>query len=602
MANDLKDHGSVAIKKWVIVGITLQAVSAILYVLGGLVWQREQNPFLGLSTSITSNLTKSVWVVMLYWQINRRKNWARRLLVVYALVSLPFLPSIIAPTADRWHPSRFGFLWDVAVATTAAEGIFLLALAAFLLTPSVRSDFTPKPLPFAPRALLALYSSAALLAGLLLIRGTHSLRRAAQTGTPPHWLTRLADKQTDEELARLQQETGVKVPRFGFVSNVIRKPDLWIVAMVNLQSQALIMAIAPADDKIDLAKRFEELDEQKARRVQAAGWLVHRLLENHPDGWSRFSPTRVAEETTGVNNSDLRLTRVSFPSRMQPTEGFMTELVIRGKNIVCLGYGKGDVRKRLVASSEELLSENVHTGETNAIGRSAKLGPSSLTDEARAYVKLSANHYRMAEFEKAREAAQRAIVLDSRQPDAYEDLGAASEKLGQPDKAIEAYENAIHLKPDDPVFLKNLAGAYAAAGRYADAVATVQQAVELKPDYVEAYSDLGAFYYQMKRYKDAIAPSRKAIALDSDYVPAYINLGSVYGKLGRYKEAIESLQGALTRSPKNPSAHYDLGFLYTLIGNRDGARHEHEILKKVDTAAARNLGDEIQQHFDRHQQ
>ena len=59
--------------------------------------------------------------------------------------------------------------------------------------------------------------------------------------------------------------------------------------------------------------------------------------------------------------------------------------------------------------------------------------------------------------------------------------------------------------------------------------------------------------------------------------------------LQRYKESKEAYQQAIRLKPDFAEAHYGLGRTYLMLGDRDGALEEYNVLKTLDPKSAEEL-------------
>ncbi len=116
---------------------------------------------------------------------------------------------------------------------------------------------------------------------------------------------------------------------------------------------------------------------------------------------------------------------------------------------------------------------------------------------------------------------QRAVTLDSGNPDGHLLLGRyyTHEKAYQ--KAIASYENAVNIKPDIPKAYFNLGFIYAAVKDFKKAEQMYQRVVEMSPDFLDE---------------------------------AFFNLAMVQKKLGKTNDSIDNLQQAVAANPDNRSA------------------------------------------------
>lgn len=72
-------------------------------------------------------------------------------------------------------------------------------------------------------------------------------------------------------------------------------------------------------------------------------------------------------------------------------------------------------------------------------------------------------------------------------------------------------------------------------------------------------------------------------------VSEYLKQGKTHIKSGRFKEAIEAFEMAININPDNAEAYYNLGLVYCLLGDKDLAMEQYEILQIFDMDLANKL-------------
>jgi spermidine synthase len=100
----------------------------------------------------------------------------------------------------------------------------------------------------------------------------------------------------------------------------------------------------------------------------------------------------------------------------------------------------------------------------------------------------------------------------------YYNLGLAYQNKDMLDKAIEAYEKAIELDSDYLRPRNNIASAYAAKGRHEDAIEELKEVIRLRPDAVTFYN-MGLIYQGMGNMALAEDAYKKARAIDPGLEP-----------------------------------------------------------------------------------
>jgi len=176
-------------------------------------------------------------------------------------------------------------------------------------------------------------------------------------------------------------------------------------------------------------------------------------------------------------------------------------------------------------------------------------------------------------YPKAKEAANKAIALDSNLAEPHAALGLIASVFDfDASLSMREFEKAIALNP-------NYATAHhwfgnsllEAIGDFDRSIAEMKRAVELDPLSIAINVDLGVAYYFAGRYPEGIAQVRKALDLDPNSYYAHYNLGEVL-------EVSGDLPGAISEYEKSVALDNDpyplalLGHAQALNGNSDAAR------------------------------
>jgi tetratricopeptide (TPR) repeat protein len=109
------------------------------------------------------------------------------------------------------------------------------------------------------------------------------------------------------------------------------------------------------------------------------------------------------------------------------------------------------------------------------------------------------------------EHAQKAVVLDSSNPEAHWVLGAILIQSGQqPQKGLAAYQKAISLSPNNADLLAEYGWAIPKVGKSDEAIISIKKAMRLNPIYPDWYNQALIFaLYTAKRYEEVIKASKE---------------------------------------------------------------------------------------------
>src|SRR5437879_4238128 len=161
---------------------------------------------------------------------------------------------------------------------------------------------------------------------------------------------------------------------------------------------------------------------------------------------------------------------------------------------------------------------------------------------AKAYILLPfyAGADRLDAFSKAKDAALKALRLDSNLAEAHAALGkvlffSEIDLTG----AMREYKRAIELQPNDATAHHWLGNdTLAALGRFEEAIAQGKRAVELDPLSPVINTDFGTIFYYAHRYEESAMQLRKTLEIDPTFFYAHFNLGIALQAAGDLSGAI----------------------------------------------------------------
>ncbi len=167
---------------------------------------------------------------------------------------------------------------------------------------------------------------------------------------------------------------------------------------------------------------------------------------------------------------------------------------------------------------------------------------------AQAYIILPfyAGANRLDAYSKAKDAALKALHLDSNLAEAHVALGkvlffSEIDLVG----AMREYKRAIELTPNDATAHHWFGNdTLAALGRFEEAIAEGKRAIELDPLSTVINVDLGETFYYAHRYDEAARQMRKTLEIDPTSFYAHYNLGIVLQLKGDLSGAIAEYERA----------------------------------------------------------
>ena len=160
---------------------------------------------------------------------------------------------------------------------------------------------------------------------------------------------------------------------------------------------------------------------------------------------------------------------------------------------------------------------------------------------------------------QAREKANKAITLDSRDPTGLWHAGRVHSLLGHDDVAIEKSEEAVALNPNDAMSRYFLGAALCSAGRSQEAIHHIDHAMRLSPRdiYLTGMLTHRAFVlFDLERYEEAFDWVQCARLSLNPRSMTFAVLAAVLTKLGRMEEARAAVNDLLAHAPGMSCAKY----------------------------------------------
>jgi DNA-binding winged helix-turn-helix (wHTH) protein/TolB-like protein/Flp pilus assembly protein TadD len=155
-------------------------------------------------------------------------------------------------------------------------------------------------------------------------------------------------------------------------------------------------------------------------------------------------------------------------------------------------------------------------------------------------------------FEKAREAAEKALSIDPNLAEARTALALYKEQAEWKwDEAETEFRKAIESNPNYPTARQWYGEFLAFRGRFAESIAQTEAANELDPLSLSTNTARAFPYLVERRYEDVIAKLQPAMELDSDFPQALYYLARSYEGLGQYDKSLEYYDKAIAISGPN---------------------------------------------------
>jgi TolB-like protein/Tfp pilus assembly protein PilF len=161
---------------------------------------------------------------------------------------------------------------------------------------------------------------------------------------------------------------------------------------------------------------------------------------------------------------------------------------------------------------------------------------------------------RAATLERAKEAADAALKLDSGLADAWASAGLIADNSELADRAQELYRRAIEINPSHPMALKWYGQLLVGRGSIDEGVMYLERAASVDPLSTIIQISLGNALQTLAQFDDAAGRYRRAIEIDPLIPGSYVGLAQLAAQAkGDFVTAMPLAQRAAALDPESPS-------------------------------------------------
>ncbi|CAN5134483.1 hypothetical protein BH20ACI1_BH20ACI1_07200 [soil metagenome] len=172
---------------------------------------------------------------------------------------------------------------------------------------------------------------------------------------------------------------------------------------------------------------------------------------------------------------------------------------------------------------------------------------------------------------KARAAAEKAVALDERLPEAHLALAYIENQELNWTAAEQNYRRTIELNPNFAAAHTLYAAYLSQLGRTDEALSEIKKAQKLDPLRVGLIGNEGIILYFARRNEEAISKMQEGLKPEPENAPARVYLGRALAADGQYERAIGEFQTADKTDNSSTDALIYLGQTYALSGKRKEA-------------------------------
>ena len=182
-------------------------------------------------------------------------------------------------------------------------------------------------------------------------------------------------------------------------------------------------------------------------------------------------------------------------------------------------------------------------------------------------------------YQKAREAAQRALKIDAKLAEAHTSL-AILIMLDEWDweRSATAFKRALRLNPKYGTAHHWYSQWLLYQGRLEESLTEIGRAADLDPLSPAIVKDQGMALYYGRRYDEAMEFARRALELDAEFSSAYRLVSLVHLAAGRFDEARDANARWGRMTGNTLELGVALAYIHALAGARDEALREVELL------------------------
>ena len=184
-------------------------------------------------------------------------------------------------------------------------------------------------------------------------------------------------------------------------------------------------------------------------------------------------------------------------------------------------------------------------------------------------------------YEKAREAAMKAIEIDDLLAEAHASLAIVRWHYEwNYDEAEKEFERAIELNPNCSIAHHWYALFLTFSERFDEAIDEIRMARSVDPVSLIVNAAVGLVHYYAGSYDEAIGQSLRTIEMNDRFFPAYTVLGRGYTMKGRYDEAVEAFEKVIELSGRRSSALSLIAHPLVRSGRKEEAEALYDELKE----------------------
>jgi tetratricopeptide (TPR) repeat protein len=203
--------------------------------------------------------------------------------------------------------------------------------------------------------------------------------------------------------------------------------------------------------------------------------------------------------------------------------------------------------------------------------------------------RMKASTYRQQrDFENARTAIERAMVIDDLDPWNYVSRSKILWEIGEHDNALSDLNRAIELDPGQASLYFHRAKRFNDAGRFEEAIVDARKAIELNPDLLPGFWELHRSYTNLYREDELRALVDELLARVEGWFDIEAKVDAlhqvVYGyrRLKEYDRAMETIERAIEIDPGDYWSFIVRMTIHKDLGNDDAVRSDCDAAVRIE--------------------